>query len=1150
MFIHFTSLAAVAITLIVANPCFASPLTIYDQSNLEGTGTVVPNTYTVYSGSGIPGGLNNSISSFQLEQGYMLIVADQTDGLHPSKTYVASEAPITVNTLPAELDNAISFIRIVPWKHALKKGHGGSYDNDPSVDTAWYYNWGGSVALGQDPNPFRGEYVPMSWGANGSFPEKIPDYLAMDQVTHLLSFNEPDDCSAQSGQYYNLCDIPTAVNYHKDLQKAGLRLGSVSGREEAANNESSWTSQFIFQCDAAGIRVDFTGLHWYDWGGWSSNKDPNDDPASIHDRFKKYLSRAYHRHRRPLWITEFNANKNRVTSVQDGFLQLALPYLESLGYVERYAYFQPNGGNGDFYGAGNKLTSTGQIYKDQISTVGFTQNILPPALTSYDVGTPTEAGTVIHANGTFTVCGNGSGTGGTSDQFQFVYQTVSGDCEIAAKLFSMVPWGADAQAGVMIRESLAAESPHAAMLITPANGAAFEYRTVTGGSSGSATAGGIAAPYWIKLVRSGNLLTGYTSADGTSWTTVSSQTISMSTDVKIGLISATPSSTRFNDAVFTDLTITGGAPPNQAPMFTADPISKANAAEDSAYDASISGDASDPENDTITFSKVSGPDWLSVAANGTLSGTPGSQDIGPNSWTVQVSDSNGGSDTATLNINVTAAPVTLVGGALLNGNFNAKPGVEVNFANTPSWYNLQGSQTTQCTRDNLAEHDGTQNGVLAAGRLFALDTGYTIAEGDVFDVSYFWRDAFNWVDGSDQVSVSLFVTGDNTLTGARTDLVTVLSGTSTANDTYELVDQNSIYTAAAADSGKTLFLVIETASAGFCRIDDVELLVIPAAPSNNPPAFTADPISKANAVEDSAYSGSITFAATDPEGDPLTFSKISGPSWLSVAANGTLGGTPLQGDVGANVFTVQVDATGGSDTATLNITVDNVNDAPVFTVDPINEANATEGAAYSGSVANATDEDGDTPLTYSKVSGAAWLSVAGDGALSGTPGAEDVGTNVFSVRVIDGHGGADEATLNIQVIALLLGYDAWIAGYGISGEPALAGNDYDGDGADNLWEYGSAGDPTNAGLQGFLPVMDKGSNWFEYIYLERTNDNHGLLYTIEQTSDLIDQPWSNSVDAVTTGSGPADNSDFMTVTNRIPTDGKTQEFLRLRIETQ
>ncbi len=70
--------------------------------------------------------------------------------------------------------------------------------------------------------------------------------------------------------------------------------------------------------------------------------------------------------------------------------------------------------------------------------------------------------------------------------------------------------------------------------------------------------------------------------------------------------------------------------------------------------------------------------------------------------------------------------------------------------------------------------------------------------------------------------------------------------------------------------------------------------------------------------------------ASDPESDPMTFSA-SGPSWLTVNPDGSLTGTPGAGDVGLNSWTVQVDATGGSDQATLEITVDPAPVGPAFT---------------------------------------------------------------------------------------------------------------------------------------------------------------------------------------------------------------------------
>lgn len=91
---------------------------------------------------------------------------------------------------------------------------------------------------------------------------------------------------------------------------------------------------------------------------------------------------------------------------------------------------------------------------------------------------------------------------------------------------------------------------------------------------------------------------------------------------------------------------------------------------------------------------------------------------------------------------------------------------------------------------------------------------------------------------------------------------------------------------------------------------------------NWPPTFTVNPFTVANANAGQAYSGTIATNATDLNGDALTFSKVSGPAWLNVAANGALSGTPLSPDVGANAFVVQVADPGAlSSTATMNLQV-------------------------------------------------------------------------------------------------------------------------------------------------------------------------------------------------------------------------------------
>lgn len=179
----------------------------------------------------------------------------------------------------------------------------------------------------------------------------------------------------------------------------------------------------------------------------------------------------------------------------------------------------------------------------------------------------------------------------------------------------------------------------------------------------------------------------------------------------------------------------------------------------------------------------------------------------------------------------------IVGGSTLNGNFNADLGTgSRNFNQTPNWVNLgSGGQTAEATLDTLT-FDGTRNAVVADNgtKIFALDTGHTILSGDVFDLSYVWRDAFNWQDNADQIAVRLFVTDDDTLSGTRTNLVQMLSGFSTLDNTYEVVDQNAVYTALVTDAGKRLFVDFEGVNGGgtnpgFARLDDF-VLEVTAAP--------------------------------------------------------------------------------------------------------------------------------------------------------------------------------------------------------------------------------------------------------------------------------------------------------------------------------
>ena len=87
--------------------------------------------------------------------------------------------------------------------------------------------------------------------------------------------------------------------------------------------------------------------------------------------------------------------------------------------------------------------------------------------------------------------------------------------------------------------------------------------------------------------------------------------------------------------------------------FNSDPVVERYAVQGNAYHSTLADDASDRDGLSLSFALQSdGPTWLSVASDGTLSGTPGVEAVGLNSWTVEVRNELGRTNTAMLNITV------------------------------------------------------------------------------------------------------------------------------------------------------------------------------------------------------------------------------------------------------------------------------------------------------------------------------------------------------------------------------------------------------------------------------------------------------------------------------------------------------------------
>ena len=142
--------------------------------------------------------------------------------------------------------------------------------------------------------------------------------------------------------------------------------------------------------------------------------------------------------------------------------------------------------------------------------------------------------------------------------------------------------------------------------------------------------------------------------------------------------------------------------PHWPPVFAANPFSEPGVQAGQPCSGTIATNAVDLNGSGLTFAKASGPAWLSVAANGALSGTPLSPNVGANSFTVNATDPAGTATNATMTINVTPAPPIVSTLSLANG------GVQLSWTGGIAPYQIQ-------TATNLATPDWVDFGSLIDG---------------------------------------------------------------------------------------------------------------------------------------------------------------------------------------------------------------------------------------------------------------------------------------------------------------------------------------------------------------------------------------------------------------------------------------------------
>jgi hypothetical protein len=160
------------------------------------------------------------------------------------------------------------------------------------------------------------------------------------------------------------------------------------------------------------------------------------------------------------------------------------------------------------------------------------------------------------SGGTTLISASGSDIWGKSDAFRYYYQpwdAVNGEVIVKVEgLDRTDPW---AKAGIMMRRDLSPGSEHAFVAITGSNGAVFQGRYVKSFDSFSKSGSGGTAPRWLKLERLGNVLRGYESSDGMTWSPIGAAEIALPEKCFIGLAVTSHNAGKLTTAGFTSYKI-------------------------------------------------------------------------------------------------------------------------------------------------------------------------------------------------------------------------------------------------------------------------------------------------------------------------------------------------------------------------------------------------------------------------------------------------------------------------------------------------------------------------------------------------------------------------------------------------------------------
>jgi len=472
---------------------------------------------------------------------------------------------------------------------------------------------------------------------------------------------------------------------------------------------------------------------------------------------------------------------------------------------------------------------------------------------------------------------------------------------------------------------------------------------------------------------------------------------------------------------------------NAAPVISGAPALTATVGQEYLFEPN----ASDADNDTLTFSIVNRPEWATFSPiSGRLRGTPTATSK-PSYDGIQISVTDGKET-----VSLPAFKLTVDAGAQPPSNtppsISGAPATTVVAGNSYEFLPTATDPDAQVLSFSIANKPAWADFDTVTGRLRG-----TPGAGEVGVYSGIVVSVSDGAAGASLAAFDISVTAGTppgagnqapSISGTPSQAVTAgqfYSFKPTANDpdgqslSFSIVNKPAWAsfvsstgelrgTPGAGNVGQTTGIVISVSDgAASASLPAFDLTVLAA---NSPPQISGTP--STSATVGSAYSFLPT--ASDPDGQTLVFTVVNKPAWASFSTTtGRLSGTtPSSVGTYSNII---ISVSDGAEQASLPpFTLSVTNTKPSISGTPATTATIGQGYSFTPT---ASDQDSGQTLTFSITNKPAWAGFnSSNGRLSGTPTAGDVGTySGIAISVSDGTDSASLGPFSITVAAVQTG---------------------------------------------------------------------------------------------------------------------------------